>query len=138
MVSNAQAVALQQGDVFCWVLVEQTAMDFAWVTRHLGTQRPDTSEVRLQLIGYDSQWKNRLYDKANKIAVCLKVVNVKGDRQDFTYTALRIVGSSLGDKSAAQGREPEWFEIRVRHLVVTSQPQKERIAATWKRVPQPA
>lgn len=136
MVSNAQAVALQQGNVFCWVLVEQTAMDFAWVTKRLSAK--NLEEVRVPLTGYDSQWRNRYYDKPEKITVCLEVKSVKGNRQDFTYTAIRKAGSLLGDKNAARDREPEWFEIHVRHSVDPKQPEKERITATWKRIPQPA
>jgi len=138
MVSSMQAVALQQGSVFCWVLVEAREMNLDWITQQLGTKCSEPGGVRLQLVGYDSQWKNKLYDKNNKIAVCLDILKVQGSRQDFTYTGVRIAGWSEHDKRAARGQEPEWFEIHVTRSTVLNQPKRERIAATWKRIAQPA
>jgi hypothetical protein len=94
--------------------------------------------VRLILFNYHGEWRNRLYDKANRTAVQLKVLSIEGKRCNFIYSGMRTVGLLIGDVAAARDKEPEWYKIHVRRMSVSNQRKEETIAATWKRILQPA
>jgi len=137
MVNDIQTIVHQQGAVSCWTIHEEQEMAFHWVKRQVNVLESGVGKIRLELQGYHSEWRNRHYDKPNRTAVQLKVLRIQGNSRRFIYTALRTVGTSNGDGAAARGQEPEWFEIHVVRSPDPKDSRREKITASWKRVPQP-
>jgi len=137
MVKNAESGIGQQGVVHCWSSVSQPEMEIGWVASTLGWQRRYRHVgLQLELVGYESDWKNDLYDKDGRITIWLKVSRVEGDYNDFTYVGTRLAGTRIGDKTASLNKEAEFFEIHVIRSIV-SRREREVVTATWKRIAKP-
>lgn len=87
--------------------------------------------LQLNLADYRSPWANKRYDRQGQVSVWLRVQEVKGTERDFRYVGSRTVGNRAGDKEAALGQKPEWFEIHVVRTMNASG-KTTSVVMTWK------
>ncbi len=130
---SAQVISQQQGAIWCWSFASQPEMQIGYVASQMHWQASRHVGLELVFFGYDGSWTSKLYDTKERTTVYLYVFRIEGNANDFTYIAWRVPGRRMGDRSAAQNQEPEWFEIHV----VRSSRKDAQVTATWKRIPEP-
>ncbi|MDB5180968.1 MAG: hypothetical protein JWO54_731 [Candidatus Saccharibacteria bacterium] len=129
--------ALQYGVVEHWHPSTHPETDMASIAAEIASQKRQSQRgVRLQLVGYLSDWRNGLHDKNNRVTVWLRLASVEGSYKDFIYVGWRIAGTRPGDKTASLHKEVEWFEIHVTRSEPSSR-SKEEVSVTWKRIATP-
>ena len=122
----------QQGAVAIWSESRQPEMDIGYVAGQM-TWQPSHVGLRLILVGYNGPWRNSLYDADDQCEVYLNVHYISGHRKDFSYIGERIPGRNIGDVSAAEGKESEWYEIHVLRSPGRLS-DYDKAEATWKCV----
>ena len=121
------------GEVRSWNYDQQPELTLSWVASSMQWQRSGHVGGELELVGYFSPWRNGLYDdREDRQHIRFYVYWVEGREDNFSYIAWRIPGNRIGDPTAAEGQEPEWFKITVQ-----KRRTGEKVSGTearWERI----